>query len=562
MTISGKQAAKDFMCLNMFTFPVEMPKRKATRRWRQSGVVLLLCSSVLVACSPRGPEVGTVGYVKGFLGGAAADEPRAALIARDVLSAGGGAVDAAVALYFTLAVTLPSSASLGGGGACVVFDKKSQTIEALDFLARAPARIGPSVDRPSAVPLNPRGMFALHAKYGRMRWEQLVSPAANLARFGNPLSRALARDLYAAEGPLLADRESRRIFTRPDGSIVREGDVIEQLDLAAVLSLVRRAPGAFYSGPFARKLVKAVKEAGGSLTIEDLRGAIPRWRPTVAVNYGLLTAHFAPTPGGVTAAQIWTALTKVESYRSADNEERPHLFAETAMRAFADRGRWSTDGLDIEVPLDDLVSTAHVEAMMSGYSSDRHRPAASLKPPPQRRRDQGAATSFVVADRKGSAVACAFSMNNLFGTGRIAPGTGIMLAAAPDRLGQGPWAVGPMMVINQNVYEMFLVAAAAGSAAPSAMTQVALLALLGKHPIDEAMGARRVFHRGAPDQVLIEPGKGTKMLTSLRRRGHDVVEVPTLGLVNVFFCPKGLVGDDSVCQVRTDPRGYGLGASE
>ena len=550
------------MRLNMFTFPVEMTKRKATRRWRQSGVFLLLCSSVLVACSPRGPEVGTVGHVKGFLGGAAADEPRAALIARDVLSAGGGAVDAAVALYFTLAVTLPSSASIGGGGACVVFDKKSETIEALDFLARAPARIGPSAARPSAVPLNPRGMFALHAKYGRLRWEQLVSPAANLARFGNPLSRALARDLYAAEGPLLADRESRRIFTRPDGSIVREGDVIEQLDLAAVLSLLRRAPGAFYSGPFARKLVKAVKEAGGSLTIEDLRGAIPRWRPTVAVNYGLLTAHFAPTPAGVTAAQIWTALTKVESYRSADKEERPHLFAETAMRAFADRGRWSTDGLDIEAPLDDLVSTSRVETMMSGYSSDRHGPAASLKPPPQRRRDQGAATSFVVADRKGSAVACAFSMNNLFGTGRIAPGTGIMLAAAPDRLGQGPWAVGPMMVINQNVYELFLLAAAAGSAAPSAMTQVALLALVGKHPLDEAMGARRVFHRGAPDQVLIEPGKGTKMLTSLRRRGHDVAEVPTLGLVNVFFCPKGLVSEDSVCQVRTDPRGYGLGASE
>ena len=562
MTLSDKQAAKGFMRLNMFTFPVEMTKRKPARRWRQSGMVLLLCSTVLVACSPRGPEVGTVGHVRGFLGGAAADEPRAALIARDVLSAGGGAVDAAVALYFTLAVTLPSSASLGGGGACVVFDKKSKTIEALDFLARAPARIGPSAARPSAVPMNPRGMFALHAKYGRLRWEQLVSPAANLARFGNPLSRALARDLYAAEGPLAADRESRRIFTRPDGSIVREGDIIEQLDLAVVLSLVRRAPGAFYSGPFARKLVKAVKEAGGTLTIEDLRSAFPKWRPTVAVNNGLLTAHFAPTPAGVTAAQMWTALTKVESYRSAGQEERPHLFAETAMRVFAGRAAWSADGLNIEGPLDDLVSLPHVEAMMSGYSSDRHRPAASLKPPPARRRDQGAATSFVVADRNGSAVACAFSMNNLFGTGRIAPGTGIMLAAAPDRLGRGPWAVGPMMVINQNIYELFLLAAAAGSAAPSAMTQVALLALVGKHPIDEAMGARRVFHRGAPDQVLLEPGKGTKTLTSLKRRGHDVAEVPTLGLVNVFFCPKGLVDDNSVCQVRTDPRGYGLSASE
>jgi gamma-glutamyltranspeptidase/glutathione hydrolase len=562
MTLNDKQEAKDFRRLNMDTFPVEMKERKPARRWRQSGAALLLCSSVLLACSPRGPEVGTVGHVKGFLGGAAADEPRAALIARDVLSAGGGAVDAAVALYFTLAVTLPSSASLGGGGACVVFDKKSKTIEALDFLARPPARIGPSAARPSAVPMNPRGMFALHAKYGRLRWERLVSPAANLARFGNPMSRTLARDLYAAQGPLLADRESRRIFTRPDGSILREGDIIEQLDLAAVLSVVRRAPGAFYSGPFARKLVKAVTEAGGTLTLDDLRSAVPRWRPTVAVKYGLLTAHFAPTPAGVTAAQIWAALTKVESYRSAEVDERPHLFAETTMRAFAGRAAWSVDGYNIDAALDDLVSPARVEAMMSGYSSDRHSPAASLKPPPQRRRDQGAATSFVVADRNGSAVACAFSTNNLFGTGRIAPGTGIMLAAAPDRRGQGPWSVGPMMVINQNVHELFLAGAAAGAAAPSAMTQVALLALVGKHPIDEAMGARRVFHPGAPDRVLLEPGQGTETLTSLKRRGHDVAEARTLGLVNVFFCPKGLVNDDSVCHVRTDPRGHGLGASE
>ncbi|MEE9250468.1 MAG: gamma-glutamyltransferase, partial [Alphaproteobacteria bacterium] len=219
----------------------------------------MLAAVALGGCSSEGPELGTVGHVEGFLGGVAADEPRAVLVARDVLSAGGTATDAAVALYFALSVTLPSAASLGGGGICVVFDRKSDRVEALDFTARAPA--GRRTGRPSAVPGNPRGMFALHAKYGRLRWAQLVAPAEKLARFGSSVSRALAWHLSAA-GPLLADRESRRVFARSDGTPLREGDIIEQLDLAVVLSLLRRSPGQFYSGPFARQLVKAVRRAG------------------------------------------------------------------------------------------------------------------------------------------------------------------------------------------------------------------------------------------------------------------------------------------------------------
>ncbi len=298
---------------------------------------VVLVTAPIVGCS-RGPSVpeGTLGHVQGFLGGVAADEPRAALLARNTLSAGGNAVDAAVALYFVLSVTLPSSASLGGGGVCLVFDRGAKKVEALDFTDTA---AGPGE---SPVPGNARGMFALHAKYGNLRWEQLVSAGERLARFGNPVSRALVRDI--GSGQWFRDGASGKIFAGGKGGLVREGEVIDQLDLAAVLSMVRRAPGNFYSGPFARRLVKSVRQAGGSLTVERLRRFKPKWRDTVPVSFGNLTAHFAPTASGMTAAQLWAVLVARGFYRGADRDERGHVFAEAAMRIYADRGRWAAGG--------------------------------------------------------------------------------------------------------------------------------------------------------------------------------------------------------------------------
>ncbi len=118
------------------------------------------------------------------LGGVVADEPRAAQIGRDILAAGGSAADAATAMYFAMAVTLPSRASLGGGGVCLVFDPRTRDAQTLEFLARPPARIPPEADRPTAVPGNVRGFYSLQARYGRLRWSQVLVAAENLARFG------------------------------------------------------------------------------------------------------------------------------------------------------------------------------------------------------------------------------------------------------------------------------------------------------------------------------------------------------------------------------------------
>ena len=144
--------------------------------------------------APSKPPAGTVGSITGFLGAVVADEPRAAVAAREILSAGGSAGDAAVALAFALSVTLPSRVGLGASGACLAYAPGRNTInggapEAIMFTA-VPA--APGGARPASVPMLARGMFALHARYGRRPMEMGLSSAEQLARFGTPASRAMA----------------------------------------------------------------------------------------------------------------------------------------------------------------------------------------------------------------------------------------------------------------------------------------------------------------------------------------------------------------------------------
>lgn len=221
-----------------------------------------------------------------FAGLIAADEPQAALEAQKILQTGGNAVDAAVALGFALAVTFPSSAGLGGGGACVVHDSVSGTTEALDFTLRASSDPDAARYRVS-IPALSRGLFALHAKYGALPWPRVVAPAENLARFGQTTSRAFARDLAADGGALMNDRVALGAFMTPKRQMLQAGDSLKQVDLSIVLSRLRaRGPGDFYSGGLGREVEDAIATAGGTITAADLRGFVPRWIQAAGVDEG------------------------------------------------------------------------------------------------------------------------------------------------------------------------------------------------------------------------------------------------------------------------------------
>lgn len=423
--------------------------------------------------------MGTIGYVKGFGGLVAADEPRAVLVARDALSAGGTAADAAIALYFTLAVTQPSTASLGGGGVCVIHtgDRKTAKTEVVDFLS-PPSAVAASVQSPNAVPSAVRGLFAMHAKHGRLRWEQLLAEAEHLARFGTPVSRAFAVDLAKAAPLLARDAEARKLFFRPDGRVLGEGETMHQTDLAVSLGRIRRSPGDFYVGSMAREMVDRARTAGLSLTVEDLRDYLPQFREPVSIKLGLETAFFAPPPAIASGAAA--DMVRVLNDRPAD---RSAILTQATAQAAA------------------------APAVMPG-------------------------TGFAIMDGQGSAVVCGLSTQGVFGNGRILPGSGIVMAAAPGING-GPPAVAPVIVVNRNVNEVrFGGVATGGAGAPVIMASTLVSVAVENAKLDEAV-QRPAPAMNTPQAVL----------------------APTR--VNAFSCSSGKPGF-STCRVATDPHGHGL----
>ena len=554
-------------------FPINQQGR-TRRRARQlpapqwATAVAMVVGLGLGACSsePTLPK-GAMGYVEGFLGGVVADEPRAALVGRDILSAGGSAADAATAMYLTLAVTLPSRAGLGGGGVCLAFDAVSGATQALDFTADAPAVIQPTASRPSAIPANPRGFFALQARHGRLQWREVVAPAEQLARFGHPVSRAFAGDLATIGPALLADNGARAMYggaSGASGQVAREGETIKALDLAATMGLIRaRGVGPFYTGPYANSLVAAVQTAGGSLSIEDLRGYRPKWRETVRVEVGNETAHFAPPPAvaSTQAAVMFAMLVEDGGFDGADQGPQARLLAEVALRAFADRETWlNARGQATQEPKG-LAAPARIEALLRGMRPEQRTPVSRFTLRPRNRHESPSATAFSAVDPMGNAVSCAVTMNAAFGTGRVAPGTGVLLAAAPDSGGRGPIGLAPMLVVNENSREFrFAAGASGGVAAPTALAGVAARVLLDGEGLEAAVAAPRVHLSGDPDVTYHEPGLDAGALAMLSSAGHRTAATPVIGHVNAISCPDGLPNEPNTCHMAADPRGQGLAA--
>ena len=456
-------------------------------------VGLLASCSTLNSAKDFMLGTGTPGYVEGFLGGIVADEPRAALVGRQVLSRGGNAADAATAIAFALSVTLPSRAGLGGGGACMAYvpgkdsPNKGQA-EAILFVPGAADGAGAPADRPAAQPTLARGMFLLQARYGSRPIESSISPAEELARFGVPASRALVRDLAEVSGPLFADPPARAIFG-PGGVPLVEGGQLVQPDLGSTLSQLRvNGVGDFYVGMMAKRIAQVSPQAGGPISLADLKTALPGLAAPISVDAGDDLVSFLPPPadGGLAAAAAFQTLWQAR--RSA-----VPLDAANA-RAIAVAARWRSGGGDPMAVLSEAL------------------PAGSLPALP-------ASTSFVTLDRNGNTVACALSLNNLFGTGRIMPGMGFLIGASPRSV--APPLLAAAVAWNKNVGKFR--AAVAGSG-----------------------------QQGAPLAVA------ASMADALRDPNGAIPPVPEPGRANVITCGEYLPGDQGTCRWGSDPRGAGL----
>jgi len=401
----------------------------------------------LLAVTGCGPDrqPGVLGYIQGFAGAVVADEPRAAVIARDVLSAGGSAADAAVALGLALTVTLPSSAGLGGGGVCLLVDRDADNdvrVESLDFLPTAPAGL-PGLNGAVAVPALPRGLFALHARAGVLRWETLVTPAEALARAGFPASRALAAEIKVLGGAPPGALPGA-------GTTVVEGQRLQNLDLARALGQVRVGPGEFHAGGVAREITDAATLQGLSMSPEALRDWRPQWRAVIKTEYGSHLDAFAPVPDSAAAfAAAWAETDDADAVPGANG------------------------GV---APLPDLSESL---------------------------RGRGA-TAFAVADSYGGAVACALTLNHPFGTGQPLPGLGFAPAPLPDARSPD---MALMVRVNTSSKVFLGAVAAAGGGAVDAAIQGGIPALKDDTDAGEALAGVRAGGLGRAQVNLIScPG--------------------------------------------------------
>ncbi|MDG6094596.1 gamma-glutamyltransferase family protein [Acetobacter sp. AN02] len=443
----------------------------------------------------------------GYTGEVVADEPAAALAARNVLSQGGNAADAAAALGIALAVTLPSRASLGSGGACLAWKPGDTEGQAFLFLpvsagaspaasgarsGKAAAPVSSAADRPASVPMLARGLFLMQLRYGSVDFADTIVPALRLASTGTEVSARLAADLKTVEGPLLADDEARSIFARPDGSAMQAGDILHQRHLAGTLERMRSAGvGDLYTGALAQILISSAGASGSGIDINRLRSSVPAQARPLTLRSGAYDISFLPPPadGG-----LGTAV----AFRALNNGGRDN--GQTARRIVA---AWrSGHGSD-------------PQAILNSSASAPSAPALPALP---------ASTSFAVADSKGGAVACALTMNNLFGTGRVSGSTGIVLGASPERKPL-PLLTAAIAHHGRDSFRAAVTASGQNDAADAAAQALADIAG-GRHPSSR--------HTSTP-----------------------------AGRVNALSCPQGLPGGQSSCYGWTDPAGggYATGSS-
>lgn len=519
-----------------------LTKRRSRRR--QLGPAAALAAALLIGLAACSSDLLGHNRVVGYRGGVVADEPHAALVGREVLVAGGTAGDAAVATYFALSATLPSTAGLGGGGVCVAYDPGRKRMEVIEFLPR------PTKGGGMAVPANVRGMALLHSRFGHLPWTQLLAPAEQLARIGTEVSRAFADDL---DQPTLIEHANlavQELYTDSSGRPVREGSQLRQTDLAGMLSRIRTfGAGDFYSGLAAHQLVDAVRGAGGDLTMDDLRGYLPHIVTPIKEPLGNHWVLLPPPPaaGGAVAADLY-AMTAAAGYAGAPQAQRVHIMAAAVRRAMAAEAQRAA-GQGGEVG-----TVSRAKMLMADYRSDGAGPSIPIELPADA---APPATSFVVLDNSREAVACTVTLGGWFGSGRIASGTGVAMAAPPSRA--GVLSMAPLLVVNTNTEKAFM---ALGSVDGRYAAAVAVETLLGtfveRRKLEDILARPRLADDG--QSVLLEP-EADDTAQALEAVGYHLTEVQHMGRVNAIYCPTDLAVDSTACEAHPDPRGFGLAAS-
>lgn len=492
-----------------------------------------------------------------------------------VLKKGGNAVDASIAVQFAIAVVYPRAGNIGGGGFMVVRLKNGETA-ALDYREKAPSlanrdmyldslkNVIPSLSTEGhlacGIPGTVSGLFAAHAKYGKLPMQKLIDPAIKLAKKGYRISESEATRLNSFQKTFIKYNELPNPFIK---EVWKAGDLLIQKELAHTLTLIRdQGVAGFYEGENAEDIVAEMKEGNGIITKEDLKSYDAKWRSPLIGNYKNYKVISMPpsSSGGVALLQM---LKLVEPYPLAKwgfhSKEAIHLMAEAARRAYADRTEHLGDSDFYKVPMDSLLNENYLKSRMSDFSLEKTTPSASIFAGNFKLRKETFETTHTsVVDAEGNAVSLTTTLNGNFGNKVWVTNAGFFLNNEMDDFSVKPGVPNQFGLIGAEANaiqpgkrmlssmtptivekdgKLFMVLGTpGGSTIITTVFQVFLNVAEFNMNLEDAVNAKRFHHQWLPDEILIEKNTlNPATRQSLEKMGHKFREVERIAQIKAIL---------------------------
>jgi len=526
--------------------------------------------------SLRHPMYSTTGMVT-------AQNSVAAQVGAQVLADGGNAVDAAVAVGFSLAVTLPRAGNLGGGGFMLVHDATSGDTTAIDYREMAPPAAtrdmfldengdaDPQLSRhshkASGVPGTVAGLYHAHQKFGRLPWQRLVQPAVDLARDGIIVTRDLATLLKRRRDRMCRDAATCGYFYKAGGVPYEFGERLVQSDLADSLQLIAdEGPDAFYKGAIAEKIVAEMESGGGLIDMQALAAYKPAEREVLRGEYRGYEIVTMPPPssGGVHVIQMLNVLEHFSvASLGAGSADAVHLLAEVMRLAYADRSKHLGDPDYYPVPVEWLTSKDYGTELAESIDMKWARPSTDVAPGVEPAYESPDTTHFSVIDVDGNVVSNTYTLNLSYGSAISVSGAGFLLNNEMDdfvskpgvpnafgllgdkansvEAGKRPLSSMTPTIVFADGEPWFATGSPGGSYIITAVLQMIVNVIDHGMNIADASAQPRMHHQWYPDLLRLESGFSADTIRLLQERGHKVnAPQPSMGSVQTAGFKDGL----------------------
>ena len=488
-------------------------------------------------------------------------------IGENVLSQGGNAYDAAIAVGFALAVVLPRAGNIGGGGFMVIYDKNSDDTYAIDYREKAPAAsfrdmyldkngefdIQKSTFGYSAigVPGTVHGFWSVHQRFGSLPWADLIQPAITLAERGFIISDYMAKTLSNYSEKMSYYDETRNIFLRNYPNL--KNSRLIQNDLSMTLRRIQKdGLMGFYSGETASLIAQDMRENGGLITEQDLLDYRSIWREPIKGSYRGKTIITMPPPssGGIHLIQMLNILENFElSSYDHNSFEYVSLLSESMKYAYADRSEYLGDPDFYEVPVSKIISKEYANDIATTIKESGVRSSSEIKPGMYINSESLETTHFSIADKFGNVISNTYTINSAFGSGVTIKGTGVLMnnemddfsgqPGVPNQFGllggianeiepyKRPLSSMTPTLVFEGDQPFLAIGSPGGSRIITAVLQIILNVVDFDQSLEQATASKRIHHQWYPDDIDIE--ENYNQLNELIDLGYkvDIIDTAT-----------------------------------